>query len=79
MGFTNDKDEAIAQAKNVVVGEMAKLLAADDPQAIANAVMELSRLEKDKLIEMGEKGRAYVLHKHTYGSLAKQLLIEIEK
>ena len=51
----------------------------EDPQAIAQAVIKMSRLEKEELDQMGKRGRAYVLEKHTYGALAKQLLIEIDK
>ena len=51
----------------------------EDPQAIAQAVIKMSRLEKEELDQMGKRGRAYVLEKHTYRALAKQLLIEIDK
>ena len=49
------------------------------PNAIAQAIIELSNLPKDELLEMGKRGRAYVIERHTYSALAKQLLIEIEK
>lgn len=47
---------------------------AEDVNAISDAILESSKLEKDKLAEMGQKGKKYVLENHTYENLAMQYI-----
>ncbi len=49
-------------------------VAAEDFNAIADAILELSKTSKDKLTEMGQNGRNYVLKKHTYKELAHRYI-----
>ncbi|MDY0216008.1 MAG: glycosyltransferase family 4 protein [Bacteroidales bacterium] len=47
---------------------------AEDVNAISDAILESSKLEKDKLAEMGQKGKKYVLENHMYENLAMQYI-----
>lgn len=46
----------------------------DDPQAVAEAVRQLTRLSKDELSQMGANGRDFVLRNQTYPVLARRFL-----
>lgn len=46
----------------------------DDPQAIVDGVRALLALDEGQRKAMGERGRAYVLAKHSYPELAKQFI-----
>lgn len=49
----------------------------EDPKAIADAILELSKMEKTQLDTWGENGKTYVQEHHTYEQLTKKLLKEI--
>lgn len=44
------------------------------PRAIADVVVEFTRLPEDQRVAMGERGREYVLHHHTWPRLVDLLL-----
>jgi len=45
---------------------------ADDPPALADTLRKITQMPKDKLQELGERGRQYVQRTHTYEVLAQQ-------
>lgn len=47
---------------------------AEDVNAISDAILELSKLPQDKLIEIGQNGKDYVMKNHTYKELANKYL-----
>lgn len=51
----------------------------ENPQAIANAIIQLRSFPKEKLKEMGENGRRYVLKNHDYKILGKKFIDILEK
>lgn len=46
---------------------------AEDPQAIADAILSIKSLTPDEREQMGKNGRAYALEHHDYATLAKKL------
>jgi glycosyltransferase involved in cell wall biosynthesis len=48
-------------------------VAAEDPQAIVDAVLYLKKLTAAERQKMGENGRDYALEHHDYAKLAKKL------
>ena len=46
----------------------------ENPQAIADAIIELSQMSENRIKEMGENGRQYVLKNHDYSVLARNFL-----
>lgn len=46
----------------------------DDPDAIANAILELAGRTAEERAQLGENGRLYVLEHHAYQVLARQFL-----
>lgn len=47
---------------------------AEDPKAVAEAVMKIKSLSDDEKKEMGQKGKEYVLENHMYHPLAEKFL-----
>ena len=47
-------------------------LPAEDPQALANVLREIRQGPRERLAEMGRRGRQYLLQNHTYELLARQ-------
>jgi glycosyltransferase involved in cell wall biosynthesis len=47
---------------------------AENPQAIADAILHLATLPSEERKKMGENGRKYVLENHTYGELANKYI-----
>ncbi len=45
---------------------------ADDPRALADALLRIVRIPREQLATMGERGRQYVQRTHTYEVLAQQ-------
>ena len=52
-------------------------VAAEDPNALAEAVLELSR-DRERLQRMGENGRRFTLEHHDRATLAKGLWQELQ-
>ena len=48
--------------------------AAEDPLAVAETVREMSQLPAAELAAMGQRGREFVLRRHTYEGLARRFL-----
>ncbi|KMW71707.1 glycosyl transferase [Photorhabdus luminescens subsp. luminescens] len=46
----------------------------ESPQAIANGLLKLNKLSKEKKIELGNNGKKYVLKNHTYNVLSEKFL-----
>lgn len=46
---------------------------AEEPQAIADAILSIKSLTSDEREQMGKNGRAYALEHHDYATLAKKL------
>ncbi len=65
-------------ANNIV--DMAKCgitLPPEDPEKLADALLELSTMPKSSLEEMGQNGRQYFMENHTYQTLADKLEKEV--
>jgi len=54
-------------------------VAAEDPEAISEAVLQLHNVPKEDLDMMGENGRNYAFRNHEYGALAGRLSMVIEE
>jgi glycosyltransferase involved in cell wall biosynthesis len=53
-------------------------VASDDPEEVARATRTLLALPREELERMGQRGREYVLTRHTYPTLAARFLEAIE-
>jgi len=51
----------------------------EKPEEIVKAVLQLMRLSKEDRIEMGQRGRAYILANHDYRVLAQQFITALEQ
>ena len=51
----------------------------ENPQKLADAVEELMEKPENELLEMGSRGKDFVLQNHTYKNLARQFLDIMEK
>ncbi len=51
----------------------------ENPKAIVDAILKLADTPEQKLIEMGQNGRKFVLENHEYSVLADKFLNVIEK
>lgn len=51
----------------------------ENPDAIANAVLQLYNMSEKDRIEMGKRGREYILLNHTYEKLAEKYLQHFQK
>lgn len=51
----------------------------ENPQEIVQATLKLMRLSKEDRIEMGQKGKAYILANHDYWVLAKKFIAALER
>lgn len=49
-----------------------------DDEAVADAIRELYGMTQERRLEMGERGRAYVLENHTWDALVDQVLGDLE-
>ena len=54
--------------------ECGTIVPAGDPVKLAEAILEYYMMEKSRLIEIGDRGRKYVLEKRNFESLAKEYL-----
>ena len=52
----------------------AKFIPAEDPKALADAIVEFSQMPKDKLIQMGLNGKKYLEQNLTYEKITNSLL-----
>lgn len=52
-------------------------IAAEDPDIIANTILNASKLSKEELTRLGQNGRKFVEEHHTYKKLTEKLLKEI--
>jgi len=46
---------------------------------IANKINEFSKMDKEKISEIGQKGKSYILQKLTYPWLAAKFIDELQK
>ncbi|MEM0325394.1 MAG: glycosyltransferase family 4 protein [Candidatus Aenigmatarchaeota archaeon] len=51
----------------------------NNPDAIARAILYMYELSEEERRKLGNKGKLYLLHNHTYESLAKRLINVFEK
>ena len=50
----------------------------EDPQTIEEAIREMKSSGRNELLEMGERGREYVLENHTWDELPKMILEDLK-
>lgn len=64
------------EAGNDLVGDAncGLTVAPEDPEAIARAILEFSKMPKTKLEKLGKNGYDYVIQNHDYKKLAKDFL-----
>lgn len=69
---------AIAGLPELVTRDTGWLVPAGDAQALADAIIALAAMPRDRLAEMGAAGRARVLARHDADTEARRLLSLIE-
>jgi len=70
---------SINTSKNIVeFANCGLTVEAENPKAIANAILKLYRMDIHQRKKLGENGRNYVLKYHTYEKLAEKLIENLE-
>ena len=67
----NTPNDLVSQAKCGITVE------AENPKAIADAILEFYKMSREERRKMGEKGFQFLLKNHTYEKLARKLMIEV--
>lgn len=47
---------------------------AENPQAVAEAILQLYRMSEDERVNLGKNGKAFVLEHHTYDQIAQKIM-----
>lgn len=64
---------------DVAIAKCGISVEAENPQAIAQAIIELSNKSENELLELGENGKKYVLQNNDYSILAKKFIDVTQK